>query len=179
MRLGILSDLHLRGKDLQSQVDALDLALTDMLDNNVDWVLCAGDVWDSSTVGDSEASAGKVVSSFLAPVEKANLPWVIVGGNHDRRCQGKTTSSLEVLASHPLIKTVSSKPEHISVSDGNDQVIVAAYPWMVLADTPYGKTFKGWIKEELSKTKEVFDKASEHYKIFLSHCALEGSYTPY
>jgi DNA repair exonuclease SbcCD ATPase subunit/DNA repair exonuclease SbcCD nuclease subunit len=179
VKLGLLSDLHFRGKDYEEQSSALHLALGQMESRGVSWILCAGDVWDRPQIMDRRASVGTLVRSFLSPIEYFGIPAIIVGGNHDRLLTANHTSSAEVFHSHPLIRVITDRPEHFVIQGEGRDAYVACYPWLLKSDAPEGQSLKEWCKSELELTTSKFASKPDHYKVFLSHCELEGAYSPY
>ncbi len=129
-------DWHL-GKNLRAQPrrDEYEDALNELLEiarrEQVDCLLVAGDVFDSTT---PPPEAEELLFSFLRELFGAGIPAVIIGGNHDHPKRLAAVSRvLELVNVHLRAQAV--VPEsggHVRVPsrDGSEAATIAVLPWV-------------------------------------------------
>lgn len=128
----------LRGRSrIAEQVAVLDEILDIAVREKVDYVLVAGDVFDSPT---PPADAEHAVLSFFAGLIRHDIGAVVIGGNHDHP---RRLSALRQLLD-PLrifIRPEPCAPDEgalIHLEKGKEKAVVAALPWIpdrLLVDT--------------------------------------------
>ncbi|MGE0493234.1 MAG: metallophosphoesterase [Vulcanimicrobiota bacterium] len=161
-------------------------ALTQMRDLGVEQVLCAGDVFDDARAFDRYAHPGTLTRSFVEPVEKAGLPWLVVEGNHDQAGPAQK-GALHVMRGHHLVRVV-TRPQVVPL--GSD-VAVACLPWAsrahfmsqhaYLSPEEQDDTFREaqlqllqWFRLELDKPH-----MQGRFSVLLGHCEVAGSTNRY
>ena len=136
MRFLHTSDWHvgkpLRGRSRDAEyVDALDEVLAIAKDERVDALLVAGDVFDSAV---PPPEAERIVFHFLAEVVGANVPAVIIAGNHDHpRRMNAYAPVLGKLGVHVIGEPVPADEGGIielPSRDGTETAVIAALPWV-------------------------------------------------
>lgn len=190
MKIGLLADLHLRGKDLQEASAALDSALAEMRARGVEWVLCAGDVFDNPNILDRHGRTGTVLDAFLRPCERFGIPWLVVEGNHDAsgpRDHGALTALrgreiFQVITRPQVVRRVSGPP--------CTEVNVACLPWASKAHWLAQPGNRELPPEEQASRWQAAGQAvlqglrrqlseAEGFRILLGHVEVAGSVNSY
>jgi len=84
MKIGVIADLHIRGKDLETKLAYLDLSLSSMKKSGVDLVACPGDIFDDHRIFDRYFLSQTVIKKIVEVINKYEIPWLIIEGNHDQ-----------------------------------------------------------------------------------------------
>lgn len=194
MKLGLLADLHFRGRDLADKSRALRSALRDMRSRGVEWVLDAGDTFDSPRVLDRHAATGTIYRAFLDPVEEAAIPWLILDGNHTMagpRDQGAL--AVLVRKNRDLIQVV-TRPEvvtrHGGLSGPGAGVAVGCLPWGSKAhwlaqpgvqDLSPEEQAQRWQSMGLAVLQGLRRELAQEagFKVLLGHVEVAGSVNSY
>jgi exonuclease SbcD len=136
MRFLHTSDWHvgkpLRGKSRDCEyVAALEEVLAIAKDERVDAMLIAGDVFDSAV---PPPEAERIVFHFLAELVGANIPAVIIAGNHDHpRRMNAYAPVLGRLGVHVIGEPVPANEGgviELPSRDGGETAVIAALPWV-------------------------------------------------
>lgn len=127
-RLLVITDTHLRGNILDTQLSVLDRLIEE---TQPDEILHLGDLGDRGTFGDVDQPASTMVKRFVDFVHGFGLPWTILAGNHD---YAGTACSLDFFHS-PLVKVV-KEPEILEMCG----LSIAALPWC------HGQSAKAAVK---------------------------------
>ena len=136
MKIAITADWHLSGKDLAEASAQLGAFVAECVARKVELVAVAGDVFDESTIHDSRAgtgAVGKVLTATLTALDKANIPQVMIAGNHDASGAGQA-DALHVLDGRPML-TILRGGGGFAVADfGAVEIIGVPWRWADPAD---------------------------------------------
>jgi DNA repair protein SbcD/Mre11 len=171
MRLIHTADWHLgrrlkgvdRTPEIEYQLEELFLAAK-ILD--IDAILVAGDIFDSPS---PPAEAEKVAYRFFCQLREANIPAVIIAGNHDSafRIEG-----LSQLLSHIGI-SARGRPKRaeqgglIELETAHGRLCVAAMPF--ISERRLLKTVDLWTKDELEQHHSYQDYLASLFKNLTHH----------
>jgi DNA repair exonuclease SbcCD ATPase subunit/DNA repair exonuclease SbcCD nuclease subunit len=182
MRVAIVSDIHLRPRDLDIRLPILEKALQEAKDIGACWIFNGGDTFDSATISsDPRIRAGELLGRFFGVVERIGLPWLILAGN-----PGHDGEALRAIASHPLLHVV-WKPCLVSLGT----LEVACLPWLDLGvwlaeQTDEVRALPPETQKELFRQygQEVLKKlagqwSERGYRLFLGHLECQGAVNSY
>ncbi len=171
MRLIHTSDWHLgrklKGEDRTPEIDAaLDELLNRAKDLKVDAVLVAGDIYDRPN---PPAEAEQVAYSFFAKLKEANIPAIIIAGNHDSHLRfdsaAKILPYVGVQALGRPQKAENGGVINIDTSAG--KLCIAAMPFA--SEKRLLKYEDLWSKDDLEQRQYYRDRV----KTFLNRLARE------
>ncbi len=182
MKIGLVGDLHFRDKKLSDISSAWQKTLEICEQKYVNYLLQAGDVFDSFNISGRQASFGTVFDAFICPLRE----WLgrsisrrafFIPGNHDVAGPGQK-DALIALDGLPQI-TVAHIPDVYSY----DGLHIAALPWLtkahLVAKQPGLKAdeleavYKKKVNEVLAYLHNEIE-GYKGYKILLGHCELPG-----
>jgi exonuclease SbcD len=174
LHLGVRSyERWLEGRParLDEFLAALDWAVDLALEEEVHFVVIAGDVYDKYS---TTPLVQREWARRVARMRRAGLPLVVVLGNHDRPRRLPAVSGQAVFGalSLPGVHIV-SEPELVELETAAGPVTVAAVPW--LFDGPAGRVLAA-IKELKRLVREEWGPRLEEHgpAIFAGHVWLEG-----
>lgn len=172
-----MADIHLGYRQYSSverQVDfaqAFSDAMNHALENNVDFIIIAGDLFHKRSEMDpiTLTQATKV----LEKAKKKEIPVIAVEGNHDSTYFKESFSWMDYLAKNDLI--INLKPyfdEDIIVDEWDEKTRSGAY--IDIGDIRiYGMKYYGSLTENIL---EAYRKKIKHkgFTIFMAHAGVEG-----
>lgn len=129
MKLALLADIHLRGKDLPACDRQLMAVVRTIILERCDAVIICGDVFDNPGIGDDYATDGailEVILRALTQLSEAGIPVHVIGGDHDTPGAGRESAILG-LAGVPGVE-IYTDPRAVELLPGRP-VILAALPW--------------------------------------------------
>lgn len=167
MKFAHISDVHLGGwrdpRLRDANASAFKIAIQRMLDEQVDFVLIAGDLFNTAVPG---IDSVRLAVEQLRKLKDANIPVYFIAGSHDFSASGKTM--LDVLEHARLAKNVARGEEvngKIKLKWTVDEKTGAKMAGMI------GK--KGGLEKEYYKFLDRESLESEDgFKIFMFHTAL-------
>lgn len=133
-RIAIIADAHARGKDLEAfRAQAL-AAVRAAADNDCELILWAGDLFDRSNIGDTQAGTGAIAGSAVEVIEEARLQGLssyMITGNHDQAGAG-SEDALHIF-DHRLCVVIirTSTPR---CQDDAHEVLLCCLPWQWAGD---------------------------------------------
>ncbi|HEY7270967.1 MAG TPA: exonuclease SbcCD subunit D [Dehalococcoidia bacterium] len=136
MRFLHTSDWHIgRAMRGQSRREEQEAALAQVLEHavqqQVDCLLVAGDVFDTSS---PTPEAERIVYSFFRDLSRAHIPAVVIAGNHDHPMRFDALSRLVVALDIHLLGAAKAPDAGgiitIRSRDGNETASIAALPWI-------------------------------------------------
>jgi exonuclease SbcD len=166
MRIIHTSDWHLgqsfMGKSRQAEHRALlDWLFVEIVRNQVDVVLLAGDVFDSGT---PPSYAREIYSQLIAGVHQAGATLVLLGGNHDSVA---TLSESRALLSHlstTVVAAVARDPAQqvllLPTRDGRAGAILCAVPFIRARDVLQSQAGQSAEEKQLSLQQAI----QQHYQ---------------
>ena len=97
-------------------IDNCEDIVKDAISNKADYVIFLGDVYDRKIIS---PTIRKIVRKrIFTPLHKANIPVLIIGGNHDSSRSPKRGVDLEDLSSYPNVEVITSFEEKILELNG-------------------------------------------------------------
>lgn len=106
---------------------ALDFCIDTALDNNVDFFLFCGDAYKTATPSPTQQ---KILLNALLRLYKANIPTIIIVGNHDNPVSFGKVNSLDIFKDLPLEGFhVIAQPQTIQLKTKNGPVSIVGIPW--------------------------------------------------
>lgn len=127
MKIALTADWHARGKDLHAFEAQLGALVDTCRARSVQHLCIAGDIADSPSVGDTQASTGRITCAIKQPLEQLTNTGCevhIIPGNHDQAGAG-SADALHVLDGMPGIYTY-RQPDSVFLAD---DTVLAFVPW--------------------------------------------------
>ena len=133
MKLMHISDLHI-GKRLkersliEDQKYILNQIISIAVDNGIDAILIAGDVFDDGN--NTTIDAVNLFDDFLTEVSKKNIPIYLVGGNHDSMDRLEFGSRLFVKNKVFISSVFKGRPESFELKKGDEVIGIHLMPFV-------------------------------------------------
>lgn len=182
----IIGDVHLRSKKLKDISDSWEKTINYAFENDFDYILQSGDVFDHANVYGKEETTGTIYNSFLTPWKKSDkkIPILIISGNHDI-AGPQDKDALSPIDYYSWI-TVQRKLGIFKLFDG---VSICTIPWIsqslffekLSSKTNNKEEIKEKIQTELKKMSHGLsckikeEKQKNNIVIVLSHIEITGA----
>ena len=134
------------------------------LKENVDAVIFAGDAYKTR---DPNPTQQRGFGTRIKKLAKAEIPTVLVVGNHDTPNADGKANSLDIYSTLEIDNVwISRQPELLNISTKSGNLQIVTLPWL----------HKNDYKTVADKLQSLYDKISaDSPAIFLSHAEVEGS----
>ncbi|KKP36148.1 MAG: Nuclease SbcCD, D subunit [candidate division TM6 bacterium GW2011_GWF2_32_72] len=123
-RVDAQTGIHSRLLDFNK---AFEFCINKAIEENVDFFLFAGDAYKTTTPSPTQQ---KLFFKNLMKLHKANIPVVIIIGNHDNPLSFGKSNSLEILSELPIENFhIFSKPGILKLDTKNGPIQIVGIPW--------------------------------------------------
>jgi len=157
VKIAITADLHMQPKNLQNIKAGWEELIDHLMNNKINCLLIAGDLFSNYNIGGREASMGTVYSALAEPIRRYRLSGgyiYAIPGNHDIAGQNQR----DALVSLEELITVVREPQG-----------------MVIGENVHVQ-FLPWIYNNTATHDLLIPKAKKGYfDILLGHCEVSGT----
>lgn len=190
MRFLHTSDWHIgrtvRGQNrLPEYEESLRQVLMHAREQNVDFVLVAGDVFDTSTPA---PESERLVYSFFQELHGAKIPAVVIAGNHDHP---QRWDALAMLLTGIDVHVIGAPVARIDATfrlpsrDGKEEAMIAALPWVTERAVVSWDSLQGEMGDPLMEYADKIGRLiaglssgfkAETCNILTSHVFVDGAF---
>lgn len=171
MKLAIVADLHFNGKDFKYQLIGFREILETCQENEVSWIIVAGDFFDKPVIGDKYVSTEKMLLELTSIIEEFGIPFIILEGNHDWTGTKTDVRPLSLFKGNNLVCPILG-PTVLKL-DGVD-LILFPWPWLVGVSPIESKKYWEDYLVALNNIKTPGVK-----KLFIGHLQLDNVINSY
>ncbi len=164
MKFLLIADPHFRGSDLPDLMNQF-LAIEDVAHKvNVDHIMVAGDVFDSSSVGDRNAPTGEIAGAAITAFSRLAkiAPVHIIDGQHDRKSATRV-SAIQVLSGIKGV-TLYTNPYTMRFGIGAGEAEVIYAPWSY-----------GCMEDDIRQIVDTIGPKTYQKRLLLAHCQVYGA----
>lgn len=184
------SDWHIgrtvRGQNRQTEYEeALRQVLTHAKEHSVDFVLVAGDVFDTSTPA---PESERLVYSFFQELHGAKIPAVVIAGNHDHPQRWDALAMLLTGIDVHVIGAPVARADatfRLPSRDGKEEAMIAALPWVTERAVVSFESLQGDFGDPLMEYADKIGRLirglsagfkAETCNILTSHVFVDGAF---
>lgn len=172
MKIALISDIHARGKDLDSLRRQLNASVPEMVKRGIDRVCVAGDVFDRPSVGDSQAGTGAIAEVLLGWVRELgnhHIDITMIDGNHDYTGAGGV-SALRIFDGCPNVECFGD-PGIRAIAKSGQSLAIAILPWLWSSEL----SPQAHLDEILNRGEEPTLSDLDMPKLLLGHVQVVGA----